>query len=169
MANILLLNPSPKYAPITHLACGVTSSDADVGDGKRSTSTFGSALMAASRTLGRRCSGGEGEMGGGGGEHGDSGSIGAGLAGGGVRDSRSGLVETMVVFCATGGSDAADTTCTGQHIVTRAYCGGLIGCMTVRGPLVLRGRRRKKGRERRLKQKTFLLHPTFSRTSECSP
>lgn len=71
-----------------YLACGVTSSDADVGDGKRSTSTFGSALMAASRTLGRRCSGGEGEMGGGGGEeHGDSGTTGVGLAGGVVGDS----------------------------------------------------------------------------------
>lgn len=100
---------------LTHLACGVTSSDADVGDGKRSTSTFGSALMAASRTLGRRCSGGEGEMGGGGGEEqGDSGTTGTGLAGGGVGDSRSGLVDTMVVVCATGGKDAADTTCRTQ-------------------------------------------------------
>jgi hypothetical protein len=101
----------------THLACGVTSSDAEVGDGKRSTSTLGSALMAASRTLGRRCSGGGGEMGGAGGEEqGDSGTTGAGLAGGGVGDSLSGLVDTMVVFCATGGKDAADTTCTTEHI-----------------------------------------------------
>jgi hypothetical protein len=97
------------YLLYTYLACGVTSSDADVGDGKRSTSTLGSALMAASRTLGRRCSGG-GDMGGGGEEQGDSGTTGTGLAGGGVGDSRRGL-DTIVVFCATGGKDAADTTC----------------------------------------------------------
>ena len=76
---------------ITYLACGVTSSDADVGDGKRSTSTLGSALMAASRTLGRRCSGGGGGGGGGdmdaGGDgQGDSDTTATGLAGGGVGD-----------------------------------------------------------------------------------
>lgn len=102
---------------ITHLACGVTSSDADVGDGKRSTSTLGSALMAASRTLGRRCSGGGGgDMGAGGEGQGDSDTTGTGLAGGGVGDSGSGLVDTTVVFWATGGKDAADTTCRTGHI-----------------------------------------------------
>jgi hypothetical protein len=111
---------SNKYAQcthlsITHLACGVTSSDADVGDGKRSTSTLGSALMAASRTLGRRCSGG-GDMGAGGEGQGDSFTTGTGLAGGGVGDSGSGLVDTTVVFWATGGKDAADTTCRTEHI-----------------------------------------------------
>lgn len=107
---------------ITYLACGVTSSDADVGDGKRSTSTLGSALMAASRTLGRRCSGGGGGGGGGGdmdagGDgQGDSDTTATGLAGGGVGDSGSGLVDTTVVFWATGGKDAADTTCITEHL-----------------------------------------------------
>ena len=52
----------------------MTSSGPDGGEGKRSTSTLGSALMAASRTLGKRCSGDEGEIEVGGGDgHGESG------------------------------------------------------------------------------------------------
>lgn len=114
--NIHYASQPTNCTPLSfiYLACGVTSSDADVGDGKRSTSTLGSALMAASRTLGRRCSG-WGETGGGGEGQGDSGTTGVGLAGGGVGDSRSGLVDTIVVFCATGGKDAADTTCNNMY------------------------------------------------------
>jgi len=83
---------------------------------------LGSALIAASRTLGRRCSGGGGGGGGGGGDmgaggdgQGDSDTTGTGLAGGGVGDSGSGL-DTTVVFWATGGKDAADTTCRTEHV-----------------------------------------------------
>jgi len=55
-------------------------------------------------------------MGAGGDGQGDSDTTGTGLAGGGVGDSGSGLVDTTVVFWATGGKDAADTTCRTEHV-----------------------------------------------------
>ena len=54
-------------------------------------------------------------MGAGGDGQGDSDTTGTGLAGGGVGDSGSGL-DTTVVFWATGGKDAADTTCRTEHV-----------------------------------------------------
>ena len=59
--------------------------------------------------------GGGGDMGAGGDGQGDSDTTGTGLAGGGVGDSGSGL-DTTVVFWATGGKDAADTTCRTEHV-----------------------------------------------------